>query len=340
MKLDAVGKRYGLRQPWIVRDVSLDISAGQLIRLEGRNGSGKSTLLRVLAGACLPSAGKVTGRPRTGYVPERFPPGLPFSPHDYLTHLGRVHGLQGPALAARIDECLKQLGAAGYAGVPMRTLSKGMSQKVAVAQALLSRPGLLVLDEAWTGLDTVARGVLDEEVAARLADGGTVVFVDHDPARLASLVTGRWQVSGRQVRQADAPPGVAPGGGAAAGAAPAASGTGQGTVVIEVSGDGGLSLAGLRGLPGVLSVRAAASTGVTDAFGTGSGRGAAGAGGAGGIGGTGEAGAAGPLVITAAGAASDAVLRALLAAGRPVHIRSVRPAGESGTARPGSEAAS
>lgn len=345
MKLDAVGKRYGLRQPWIVRDVSLDISAGQLIRLEGRNGSGKSTLLRVLAGACLPSAGKVTGRPRTGYVPERFPPGLPFSPHDYLTHLGRVHGLQGLALAARIDECLEQLGAAGYAGVPMRTLSKGMSQKVAVAQALLSRPGLLVLDEAWTGLDTVARGVLDEEVAARVAEGGTVVFVDHDPARLAGLVTGRWQVSGRRVRHAGAPPGVAPGGsppglpggGAAAGAAPAASGTGRGTVVIEVSGDGGLGLAGLRGLPGVLSVRAAESTGVSDASGTGGGRGAAGAGG---ISGTGNAGGAGALVITAAGAASDAVLRALLAAGRPVHIRSVRPAGESAAARPGSEAAS
>jgi ABC-2 type transport system ATP-binding protein len=325
MRLDAVGKRYGLRQPWIVRDVSLDVRAGRLIRIEGRNGSGKSTLLRVLAGACQPSAGKVTGRPRTGYVPERFPPGLPFSPHDYLTHLGRVHGLQGPGLATRIDECLEQLGAAGYAGLPMRTLSKGMCQKVAVAQALLARPGLLVLDEAWTGLDTAARAVLDREVAARVADGGTVIFVDHDPARLAGLVADRWQVSDHQVRLAGTgrefaagsdlvETGPVPGrlrpadraGGAApvnAGAGPVAGGAGRAasTVAIEASGDGGLGLAGLRGLPGVLSA---------------------------------EVNGTGTVVLTASGTASDSVLRALLAAGRPVHIWSVRPADEHGGAAP------
>ena len=367
MRLDAVGKRYGLRQPWIVRDISLDIQAGRLIRIEGRNGSGKSTLLRVLAGACRPSAGKVTGRPRTGYVPERFPPGLPFSPHDYLTHLGRLHGLQGPDLATRIDECLEQLGAAGYAGVPMRTLSKGMCQKVAVAQALLARPGLLVLDEAWTGLDASARGVLDREVAARLADGGTVVFVDHDPARLAGLVTDSWQVAGRQVRPAGTGPAVtaapgivetgpAPGGlrpgEAARGAAPAAapaglatgsSGLAAGAVVIEASGDGGLGLAGLRGLPGVLSVRGL-STGNRSASG------AAGAGEpaeaerAGEAGGAAQAGAADggadSVVITTAAGASDDVLRALLAAGPAVHIRSVGPAPEPGAGRPGGGAAS
>lgn len=295
MRLDAVGKRYGLRQPWIVRNVSLDLAAGRLIRLEGRNGSGKSTLLRVLAGACLPSAGKVTGRPRTGYVPERFPPGLPFSPHDYLTHLGRVHGLQGPALAARIDECLEQLGAAGYAGVPMRTLSKGMSQKVAVAQALLPRPGLLVLDEAWTGLDTVARDVLDQEVAARVADGGTVVFVDHDPARLAGLVTERWLVTDRQVRPAEvAPADDLPG--AAPDVVPGPA------VVIEVSGAAGPDSTGVLGLPGVLSVQAGEVTG--------------------------------DLVITAAAGASDGVLRVLLGAASSAHVRAVRPADEPGSGRP------
>lgn len=96
MRLETVGKRYGLRQPWIVRDVSRDVAAGQLIRLEGRNGSGKSTLLRVMAGVLLPSAGRVTGRPHAGYVPERFPGGLAFSAREYLTHMSRIHGLSGP----------------------------------------------------------------------------------------------------------------------------------------------------------------------------------------------------------------------------------------------------
>ena len=97
MRLESVGKRYGPRQPWVVREVSSDLPPGRLIRLEGPNGSGKSTLLRVAAGVSLPSAGRVTGRPHTGYVPERFPGGLPFSARDYLLQMARVHGLRGAA---------------------------------------------------------------------------------------------------------------------------------------------------------------------------------------------------------------------------------------------------
>ena len=78
-------------------------------------------------------------------------------------------------------------------------MSKGMCQKVAVAQALLPRSGLLVLDEAWTGLDAEAKAALDEVVAERLADGGSVVFVDHEPARLARLGAERWQVGAGRV---------------------------------------------------------------------------------------------------------------------------------------------
>src|SRR5208282_1175792 len=91
MRLEAVGKRYGVRQPWVVRDVSLDVGSGRLIRVEGPNGSGKSTLLRVVAGVTAASRGRVTGRPHTGYVPERFPGGLPFSGQEYLLHMARVH---------------------------------------------------------------------------------------------------------------------------------------------------------------------------------------------------------------------------------------------------------
>jgi ABC-type multidrug transport system ATPase subunit len=192
VRLEAVGKRYGARQPWVVRGVSADIFPGTLIRLEGRNGSGKSTLLRVAAGVSRPSRGKVTGRPRAGYVPERFPGALPFTGREYLLHLARVHGLRGPAAAARTDEWLERLGAAEYAGQPLRALSKGMCQKIAVAQALLSRPGLLVLDEAWTGLDEAARAALDTAALERAADGGTVMFVDHDQARLRGRADQRW----------------------------------------------------------------------------------------------------------------------------------------------------
>jgi ABC-type multidrug transport system ATPase subunit len=196
VRLEAVGKRYGLRQPWVVRDVSADVPAGRLIRVAGRNGSGKSTLLRVVAGVSLPSAGRVTGRPHCGYVPERFPGGLPFPGREYLRHLAQIHGLRGAAGRRRVEEWLERLGAASYADQPLRSMSKGMCQKMALAQALLPSPGLLVLDEAWTGLDQAARAELDAAVSERVADGGVVLFVDHDPARLAGREDERWNFDG------------------------------------------------------------------------------------------------------------------------------------------------
>ncbi|HEX2318150.1 MAG TPA: ATP-binding cassette domain-containing protein [Streptosporangiaceae bacterium] len=161
MRLESVAKRYGIRSPWVVRDVSLEIRPGSLVRFEGRNGSGKSTILRVIAGVCEPSRGGVADRPVTGYVPERFPPALPFPARDYLSHIGRVHGLTGEGLESRIESCLQRLGGRELGQVPLRHMSKGMCQKVAVAQALLPGKGLLVLDEAWTGLDVAAKAALD-----------------------------------------------------------------------------------------------------------------------------------------------------------------------------------
>jgi ABC-2 type transport system ATP-binding protein len=242
VRLEAVGKRYGVRQPWVVRDVSIPVTPGRLIRLEGRNGSGKSTLLRVAAGVLAPTAGRVTGRPTVGYVPERFPPALPFSGRDYLMHLGRVHGLRGPALTTRVDEYLARFGAAEYAGTPLQHLSKGMCQKMAIGQALLARPGLLVLDEAWTGLDQAARDELDAVVAERIADGGRVMFVDHDRRRLAGLVGERWQVGRGGVTVTEGPD-------------PAATGLAdQPVVAIEFSGASPDLIAALREMPGVRSV--------------------------------------------------------------------------------------
>jgi ABC-2 type transport system ATP-binding protein len=290
MRLQSVGKRYGLRQPWIVRNVSRDVAAGRLIRLEGPNGSGKSTLLKVMAGVSTPSAGRVTGRPHTGYVPERFPAALGFGAREYLDHMARIHGVSRMQASAAADEWLERLGATDYARAPLRTLSKGMCQKVVIAQALLSRPGLLVLDEAWTGLDQAARGVLDAAVAERLAAGGTVLYVDHDPARLANRVDERWQLSGgavvsveADVRRSEPPPGM--------------------TVTIELAGVEAGSLSRLAELEGVLAVSAASKVDQHRQTCT--------------------------VQLTATGAGSDAVLRELLA-WDGVHVVTVRTAADPG----------
>ncbi|MFI6944165.1 ATP-binding cassette domain-containing protein [Streptomyces sp. NPDC050418] len=191
-----VGRRYGIGGPWVLRGVGLSLPAGTLVRVTGANGTGKSTLLRLAAGIDAPTAGRIEGRPRTAFVPERFPPALPFTAHGYLTHLGRIHGLSRRTARARAEHWLERFGAGAYGGSALSELSKGTSQKVAVAQALLAEPELLVLDEAWTGLDAAARDELDQAVTERVAAGSCVLFVDHDPRRLADEVAAAYEVEG------------------------------------------------------------------------------------------------------------------------------------------------
>ncbi|MFE9741456.1 ATP-binding cassette domain-containing protein, partial [Streptomyces sp. NPDC006477] len=210
MRLERVGRRHGLRGPWVLREVDLHLPAGTLVRVVGTNGTGKSTLLRLVAGVDAPGEGRVTGRPaRTAYVPERFPAALPFTAADYLVHLARIQGLGRAAARAAAGEWLERLGAAEHASTDMARLSKGSSQKIAVAQAFLADPALLVLDEAWTGLDTGARAELDAAVRERRTAGATVVFVDHDPRRLAGEADAVYAVESgrvRETRQPDRPP--------------------------------------------------------------------------------------------------------------------------------------
>ncbi|MFD8544180.1 ATP-binding cassette domain-containing protein [Streptomyces sp. NPDC059649] len=304
MRLDGVGRRYGVRGPWVLREVDLTVPAGALVRIEGTNGTGKSTLLRLLAGIDRPSTGRITGRPRRAYVPERFPAAMPFTAAGYLTHLGRVHGLTGAEAARRAAEWLARFGAAGHARTRLAELSKGTSQKVAVAQALLAEPELLVLDEAWTGLDRGAREVLDRAVAERVADGGTVVFVDHDPQRLAGVADARYRVADGRLLAQEERPGTPLDPGAATGP----------RVTIEAEGPPGA--APPTGQPGTAGGPARLP------------------------GNPGTAGAAAPLPgnpeitpgpdgtfrLTVLAAHSDALLRALLTVRPPWHIRAVTTA--------------
>lgn len=189
MRLSAVGYRYGWRAPWVLSRVDLELAPGALIRIGGYNGTGKSTLMRIIAGAHRPGRGTVTGRPgRTAYVPGQLPP-LPFKVHDYLRHCGRIHGLSADETDERVLDWLERFEALSYRKHQVGDLSRGTAQKVAIVQAVLAEPDLLVLDEAWTSLDTAGQDTLDEIARSIARRGGRVVFVDHDPQRLADDAT-------------------------------------------------------------------------------------------------------------------------------------------------------
>jgi ABC-type multidrug transport system ATPase subunit len=240
MALRQVSKRYPGAAPVLDR-VDLIVRAGELVAVTGGNGSGKSTLLRIVAGLSTPTAGTISGRPRLiGYVPERFPSQQRMPARSYLVHMGRIRGLRTRRARSRAMELLDRLELVGGAGTPLRNLSKGNAQKIAVAQALLVPPDLLVLDEPWSGLDASAHQTLGDLIAELAADGGRVIFTDHREA----VVGLRASVTYRLER------------GRLTAAAPASAAVEQAHVVLVATG-AHHSTAELewRRLPGVRSVR-------------------------------------------------------------------------------------
>ncbi|MTD56113.1 ATP-binding cassette domain-containing protein [Amycolatopsis pithecellobii] len=175
IRLRGVGKRYGRL---VLAGVDLEVPRGAVIGIVGDNGSGKSTLLRILARVSRPSSGTVEGTPSIGYVPDRFPASTRMSALAYLRHLGRISGVSD--VDDRATALLARLALAGGPRTQLRRLSKGNAQKVGLAQALLTDPDLVVLDEPWSGLDPAAHGVLAELIAETRERGASVVFTAHD----------------------------------------------------------------------------------------------------------------------------------------------------------------
>jgi ABC-type multidrug transport system ATPase subunit len=205
--VEAVRKRYSRGGPWVLDGVDLTLEAGVVTVLVAGNGVGKSTLLRIVAGASLPSSGRIIGRPHVvGYIPERAPAALRMTARQYLTHIGRMRGMSEESARKRCDELASRLGLVPGPTVPIASLSKGNGQKVAVMQAFLMQPELLVVDEPATGLDAAATAELTRLISSAEQDGAAVLMSAHQsvlPAggRLYRLVDGRAVVeAGRGMR--------------------------------------------------------------------------------------------------------------------------------------------
>jgi len=177
LRLAGVGKRYG-KGEFVLEEVDLAVEPGRVLGILGANGSGKSTLLRIMARVSTASAGTLHGSPTIGYLPDRFPAGQRMGARAYLKHMARIGGLDDLSM---IDPLLERLALVGGPTAPLRTLSKGNAQKVGLAQAVMARPELLILDEPWSGLDVSTHAILGELVAETRERGASVVFTDHRP---------------------------------------------------------------------------------------------------------------------------------------------------------------
>ena len=183
-----IGHLRGKRRQ-ALRDVTLRVPRGAVFGCLGPNGSGKSTTLKLLLGLIFPDSGDalILGHPigaraarqSLGYLPEN-----PYfydylTPREYLDYAGRLFGLPPGARKDRARELLDLVGLTTAADVQMRRFSKGMLQRLGLAQALVNRPELVFLDEPMSGLDPLGRRSVREIILRLKAEGSTVFFSTH-----------------------------------------------------------------------------------------------------------------------------------------------------------------
>jgi ABC-2 type transport system ATP-binding protein len=195
--LHNLGKRYriGWRSRWVLKDLKLEVSSGEIVGLIGANGAGKTTLFKLMTGFISPDRGyvrfvtphKVLGQdPRQSkarkllaYLPEnpRFPEHL--SGRAVLRYLAAAEGVPRREASRRVPELLEMVALSQYAKLKVRNYSKGMLQRLAMAQCFLGQPELALLDEPMSGLDPQGRQLMARLIRELKRSGVTVIFSSH-----------------------------------------------------------------------------------------------------------------------------------------------------------------
>jgi ABC-2 type transport system ATP-binding protein len=219
IETDDLTKDYALgfwrKRPYRALDrLSIQVEQGEVFGFLGPNGAGKTTTLKLLVQLVFPTSGRaeILGHPvgdvsirrRIGYLPEN-----PYF-YDHLTavelldYFGRLFGLPADARSSRVSRLLGQVGLDAERRLPLRRYSKGMLQRVGLAQALLNEPEVVFLDEPMSGLDPIGRRMVRELILELRDRGATVFFSSHILAdaeavcsRVAILSGGRLAAAGR-----------------------------------------------------------------------------------------------------------------------------------------------
>ncbi len=193
LKTEGLSKTFKVgfwgRSVTAVHGLDLDVRKGEVFGFLGPNGAGKTTTIKMLMGLIYPTSGQAwlfgcpigdqESKARLGFLPE--------SPYfyDYLTGLeflqfyGHLFGIRGVALEKRIDELLELVGMSHARHLQLRKFSKGMLQRVGIAQALINDPELVVLDEPMSGLDPIGRKEIRDLILRLKESGKTIFFSSH-----------------------------------------------------------------------------------------------------------------------------------------------------------------
>lgn len=193
VEVQGLGKTYPpqVGQPAKIALVgaTLKVVQGETFGLLGPNGAGKTTLQKILLGLIRPTAGtaRVLGAPpensqvraRVGYLPENPYFYTYLTGREFLEFCGGLFGMSGPLLRTRSNQLLERLGMSQAATMPLRKYSKGMLQRIGVAQALINDPEIVFLDEPMSGLDPLGRRDLKDLILDLKKDGKTIFFNSH-----------------------------------------------------------------------------------------------------------------------------------------------------------------
>jgi ABC-2 type transport system ATP-binding protein len=190
VEVDSLVRRYG--DLTAVDGVSFRVRRGEIFGIVGPNGAGKTTTLKVVLGLMRATSGDIeltVPREQIGYLPEN-----PYF-YDYLTgeeflrFSGRLFELPADERENRVRSLLTEVGLENAAGMHLRKYSKGMLQRIGIAQALVNDPSLVLLDEPMTGLDPIGRVEIKSIIEGLRSRGKTVLFNSHILSDVAELCT-------------------------------------------------------------------------------------------------------------------------------------------------------
>jgi heme exporter protein A len=204
LRFENIDKRYG--GLFALRRVNLEIAPGECVVLAGRNGSGKTTLLRIAARIVRPTAGRLSfpgasadavsdGRP--GYVAHTTMVYDELSAEENLVLFAKLQGV--PDAGKRAEELLNEVGLYERRSALVRTFSRGMRQRIAIARALVHRPSVLLFDEPATGLDPLGIAWLAKTLGQVNRAGCTVVMSLHGESGVSALATRAVQLDAGSV---------------------------------------------------------------------------------------------------------------------------------------------